>query len=89
MPQEDGSTVTSAFIPAGDARFFPVGTRQTFRMFNAPADYMETVNTPGRPTYAKISPDPKWNQYVEVQGQTNTLPVCMRPAVLVRAHSSN
>lgn len=88
VPQEDGSTVTNKFIPAGDARFFPVGTRQSFRMFNAPADYMETVNTPGQPNYAKIAPDPKWNQYVDVQGQTNCLPICMRPATLVRGHSS-
>lgn len=88
VPQEDGTTVSENFIPAGDARFFPVGTMQSFRTFNAPADYMETVNTPGQAVYAKIAPDPKWNQYVDVQAQTNTLPVCMRPALLVRGHST-
>lgn len=88
VPQEDGTTVTNAFIPDGDARFFPVGTRQSFQMVNAPADYMETVNTPGQPTYAKVAPDPKFNRYVDVEAQTNCLPVCMRPAVLVRGHST-
>jgi hypothetical protein len=89
VPQEDGSITTQAFVPDGDARFFPVGTRSTFRMFNAPADFMETVNTPGRDYYAKTAPDPKYDQWVDVMAQFNSLPVCMRPAVLVRGHSSN
>lgn len=87
-PNEDGTWTNRKFIPAGDARFFPVGTRSTFRNFNAPADYMETVNTPGQPIYAKVAADPKWNQYVDLQAQMNTLPMCLRPAVLVRGHSS-
>lgn len=89
VPQEDGTTVTNAFIPDGDARIFPEGTRQSFAMFNAPADYMETVNTPGQPVYAKAAPDPKMNRFVDIEAQTNCMPICMRPAVLVRAFSSN
>ncbi|MFN3261641.1 MAG: major capsid protein [Pikeienuella sp.] len=89
VPQEDGSVVTQNFIPAGDARFFPLGTMNTFRTYNSPADYMETANTPGQPFYAKAMPDPKANRYVEVEAQMNALPICMRPAILVRGHSSN
>jgi major capsid protein E len=89
VPQEDGSSLTQAFIPNGDARFFPVGTRQTFRQYNSPADYMQTVNTPGEEFYGKVIPDPKADRYVEVEAQMNTLPICARPAVLVRGHSSN
>lgn len=88
VPQEDGSVVTESFIPAGDARFFPLGTRQTFRQYNSPADYLETVGTPGQDFYARILPDPKANRYVDVEVQMNTLPICMRPAVLVRGHST-
>ncbi|TPE47232.1 major capsid protein [Amaricoccus solimangrovi] len=88
-PNEDGTWTTRKFIPDNEARFFPTGTRSTFRQFNAPADYLETVNTPGQPFYAKIAPDEKWGQFVDVQAQMNTLPICMRPAVLVRGHSSN
>ncbi|SDE90301.1 major capsid protein [Limimaricola pyoseonensis] len=89
VPQEDGSIVTSSFIPDGEARFFPVGTRQTFRQYNAPADYMETVNTPGLDFYSKVMPDPKANRFVEIEVQMNSIPFCVRPGVLVRGHSSN
>ena len=89
VPQEGGSTVIQHFIPSGDARFFPVGTMSTFRQYNSPADYMEVANTLGQPFSAKAAPDPKWNRHVEIEGQANTLPICMRPAVLVRGHSSS
>lgn len=88
VPQEDGTTQNKSFIADGDVRFFPTGTRQSFRDYNAPADYMETVNTPGQPFYSKVMPDTKANRFVDVEGQMNTLPMCMRPAVLVRGHSS-
>ncbi|MEI4485603.1 major capsid protein [Frigidibacter sp. MR17.14] len=85
VPQEDGTVVTQSFIPDGDARFFPVGTRQTFREYNAPADYIETVNTPGLPFYSMLDVKKRW---VDVEVQMNTLPLSMRPSVLVRGHSS-
>lgn len=88
-PNEDGTWTNRKFIPDNEARFFPLGTRSTFRQFNAPADYMETVNKPGEAFYAKIAADEKWSQFVDIQGQMNTLPMCMRPAVLVRGYSSN
>ncbi|MAC81483.1 MAG: major capsid protein E [Rhodobacteraceae bacterium] len=85
VPQEDGSVVNQSFIPEGDARFFPVGTQQTFRQYNAPADYIETVNTPGLPFYSMV--DVK-KRTVEVEVQTQTIPLCVRPGTLVRGHSS-
>lgn len=87
VPQENGTVVTQNFIPSGDVRFFPIGTMKTFRTFNSPADYLETVNTPGQPFYAKTAPDPKFNRYMEIEAQMNPLPICMRPAVLVRGHT--
>jgi len=87
VPDENGAVTTRQFIAAGDARFFPVGTQRTFRGFNAPADWEETVNTLGRPFYAKQWPHPS-GSFRELWVQTNYLPICMRPAVLVRGHSS-
>lgn len=89
VPQEDGTTVTRRFVPQGEAMAFPVGTRTTFRNYNAPADYMETVNTPGMEFYSKVMPDPKANRFVDVEAQMNTVPICMRPGVLVRPFTSN
>jgi len=86
VPQEDGSIVTQSFIPEGDVRFFPVGTQQTFRQYNAPADYIETVNTPGLPFYSSV--DVK-KRHVDVEVQMQTIPLSIRPGVLVRGHSSN
>lgn len=83
VPQEDGSSVTRKFIPDDECVIFPVGTRQTFRMFNAPADYMETVNTPGQPFYAKQEVG-EMNKFINIEAQTNPLPLSMRPAVLIR-----
>lgn len=89
VPQEDGTTVTRSFVPQNEAMFFPVGTRTTFRQYNAPADYMEVVNSPGLDFYSKVMPDPKANRYVDVEAQMNTVPICMRPGVLVRGHTSS
>lgn len=87
--KEDGSSTVREFIPAGDARFFPLGTRTTFRTYNAPSDFMEDVGDDGVPYYAKLAPDPRFNRYVDVHSQQNPLPICLRPALLVRGHSSN
>ena len=77
------------FIPAGDARFFPVGATSTFSDYSAPADFMETINTRGLPKYAKQAVDQKFQRFVEIHTQMNPLPICMRPALLVRGFSSN
>lgn len=49
-----------------------------------PADYMETVNTPGQRLYAK-----QWkmdnDKGVNLEFQSNVLHYCTRPRVLIRA----
>lgn len=77
------------FIPAGDVRFVPEGTSQTFFNYFAPADFMETVNTPGLPKYAKQAIDARFSRFVDLHTQMNPLPICLRPALLVRGYSSN
>lgn len=71
------------WLQSGEAIFFPLGTRNTFRNFMAPADFVETVNTIALPYYAKqwITPD---GRGVMIHMQANHLPICMRPAVLVK-----
>lgn len=76
------------FITAGDARFFPVGGQSTFQQFVGPADFVESVNQLGQVYYAKSEPH-RFGRGWDLHTQSNPLPLCMRPAVLVRGFSSN
>jgi hypothetical protein len=71
------------FIPDGEAIAFPEGTMDTFATYFAPADFNETVNTPGLPLYAKQEPR-KFDRGTDLHTQSNPLPICHRPGVLVR-----
>jgi hypothetical protein len=75
-------------IPANDGYAFPEGTLETFGTFAAPADFMETVNTIGQQYYAKMAPT-EFDRGMKLHVQSNVLPICMRPGVLVRCYSSN
>ncbi|WKB50783.1 major capsid protein [Eleftheria terrae] len=78
---EDGNT--RRFIGAGEAQAFPLGTISTFATYVAPADFNETVNTPGQPLYAKQEPR-KFDRGTDLHTQSNPLPMCHRPALLVK-----
>jgi hypothetical protein len=71
-----------AFITAGYAHFFPVGTQSIFKLHHAPADYMETVNTMGLPIYAKQVMAAS-GKYIDILTESNPLPLCRKPGVLV------
>ena len=55
----------------------------TFETYDAPADYLDTANTPGQPIYAKQVMDPK-GKHVDILIESNPLPLCKRPGVLVK-----
>lgn len=71
------------FIAAGEAHAFPTGTVDTFATYFAPADFNETVNTLGQPLYAKQAPR-KFDRGTDLHTQSNPLPMCHRPRVLVK-----
>lgn len=75
------------FIAAGQCHFFPVGTMNTFSTYNAPADFLETANTIGLPFYAKQEPR-KFNRGIDIHTQSNPLPMCRRPGLLVKGTAS-
>jgi len=77
---DDNSTVA---IAADEARVFLTGVPGLYAEYFAPADFMETVNTIGLPRYAKLAPDTRFNQFVELHTQQNPLPLCLRPQTLV------
>jgi hypothetical protein len=82
-----GTVSGNTFIPTTDARFFPVGVNGLFQTILAPADFMETVNTPGLAVYAKQE-ELEFNRGIKIHTQSNPLCICTRPGVLVRGYSS-
>ncbi len=83
---EDGNN--RRFIAANDGHAYPEGTVDTFKTNVAPADFIETVNTIGQHIYAKME-QMKFGRGYEIHTQSNPLPLCRRPGVLVRIYSSN
>ncbi|GHU19497.1 minor capsid protein E [Alphaproteobacteria bacterium] len=71
------------FIAANEGHCFPTGTAETFVTYFAPADFNETVNTLGLPMYAKQCPR-KFDRGTDLHTQSNPLPMCLRPGVLVK-----
>lgn len=70
------------FIASGKGHAFPLGTMDTFKIYYAPADFNEAANTLGLPYYAKQEPR-KFGRGIDVHSQSNPLPICRRPEVLV------
>ena len=77
------NVVVRRFIEAGEAHAFPTGTIDTFGTYFAPADFNETVNTLGLSLYAKQEPR-KFDRGTDLHTQSNPLPMCHRPGVLVK-----
>lgn len=81
---------TRSFIADTEARFFPLGTRQTFLNYYGPADFMSAANKPGQRLAVKVLPDPTGkDKFVNIHAQMNPFALCTRPALLVRGFSSN
>lgn len=71
-------------IVDGDCRFFLTGVPGLYTEKFAPADYWESVNNLGLPRYSKLALDPVFGKYVQLEVQSNPLPICLRPETLVR-----
>lgn len=78
-----GTIGSQAFIDSDECRFFPLNTPDVFTEIAAPADYVETVNTLGRPIYAKQE-RMEFDKGVDIETQSNVLMMCQRPAVLIQ-----
>lgn len=75
------------FIASGEGHCFPEGTSQSFNTIYAPGDFIETVNTIGIPLYAKQETG-KFGRRVDLHVQSNPLPICYRPAMLINVKAS-
>lgn len=82
-----GSSVD--FVNADQAYLVPITSPSIFVRRNAPADFMETVNTLGLPIYAKQAPDPSgFNRFAQLHTQSNPLHLCLRPRAVVKLTKS-
>lgn len=72
------------FIEDGSAYLVPEGVPDLFTTNYAPANYMDTVNTPGLPYYAQME-SMDFNKGVNVETQSNPLSWCSRPRAIVKA----
>lgn len=83
----DGTTTNRKFIPAGEARIYPTGTRETFQTYLAPPDALSEVNSPPREDQMIYVTQKRLDHDIgiEFRSQSNPLPLVKRPALLVRA----
>lgn len=70
-------------IAADEVKFVPLGVPGLFRSVYAPADYIETVNTPGLELYIKQFRMQN-DKGVSLEYQNNVIHYCTRPRVLMR-----
>lgn len=79
---DDGTSVT---VASGEAHFFARGIPGLFRIFYAPGDREELVNTIGLPRYVIPNNEDTGNgRYRKFEVQANPLPLCTRPRSLIK-----
>lgn len=71
-----------AFIAANTGHAFPVGTEETFGLYDGPPHHIAFANTEGMEMFVSPHELPH-GAGIELKGQANPLPVCKRPGVLV------
>jgi len=86
--QYRGSVGGVDFVAASEAHAFPIGVPELYKTVYAPADFMETVNTPGLPIYVRTKMK-DYNRGMDVHTQSNPLSFCTRPKCLVKFTTSN
>jgi len=79
-----GNVSGTAFIGTNDAHFFPVGVPGLFKIHYAPGNFTEAVGTLGKRLYA-LSENLPLDAGRRLHVQSNPLPMCMRPGVLVKS----
>ena len=73
-------------VAPNKAHFYPVGV-DIFIQYNAPANWIETVNTMGNEFYARMDAKKQGRGY-DLEVQCNPLTVCTYPEALVELTAS-
>lgn len=77
-----GSVGATTFVDTDKCHIYPIGVPGLFKEVHAPADYIETVNTMGRPYYTKQY-QMQNDKGIHLDTQTNVLHYCTRPNALI------
>lgn len=78
------SAVGGAFVATDEARVGFTGVPGLWLTRYAPADYFETVNTPGLPRYVREAVEERTSKRAKFEIQTNPIVLCTQPATLRR-----
>jgi hypothetical protein len=81
-----GFVGNAPFIASDECIFYPEGTQDVFIEAVGPGDFIECVGTKGKPLYVKQELM-KYEKGVELHSQSNVLPLCTRPSVLVKGRA--
>jgi len=79
-----GYVGSTPMVETNMAYLYPTGVPNLFSTVYAPADYIETVNTMGRPRYVKQYTMPN-DKGINLDTQMNALNFCTKPLALQRA----
>jgi hypothetical protein len=79
-----GYVGTTPMVETNMAYLYPTGVPDLFSTVYAPADYIETVNTQGKPRYVKQYQMPN-DKGINLDVQMNALNFCTKPLALLRA----
>jgi hypothetical protein len=71
------------YIEADEAHVFPFGVPDMWKLYFAPANYVETVNTIGIPYYSKQKMM-DFDKGVDFESQSNPLPINKRPRAVIK-----
>lgn len=86
--EEYNATVSNQnFLSDKVARVFPIAKGGVYKMYNAPANYNETVNTIGLALYAKAE-ERSMGKGWDLEAQANPLAICTYPEALVELKMS-
>lgn len=73
----------ASWIDADKCIIFPVGP-SIYTTFYSPGEHFEALGNAGQPRYARAAADPEWNEHIKLRLQSYPLPICTRPAVLMK-----
>lgn len=79
-----GKIADVTFIADDEAYYYPVGVPNMFQQIAAPADFMETVNTMGKPLYSKME-RMRFDKGMELHTQSNVLMINTRPDAVIKS----